>query len=160
MRDNEWLEDRMYTIWESYFNDIPRHNLVIIKFGKRSKRLLGSIQWATNKTRGVKKIVERMQKEFGHGFVDQFEDRRISLITITKLYQNPEVPDFVVDSTIAHEMIHYAHGFSSPLKQLYAHPHKGGVIRKDMIARGMELIWKKSKKWLKDNWGDHISNML
>ncbi len=160
MRDNEWLEERMYTIWESYFNDIPRHNLVVIKFGKRSKRLLGSIQWATNRTRGVSKIVARMQKAYGPGFHEQFEDKRISLITITKLYQDPAVPDFIVDSTIAHEMIHYAHGFSSPLKQVYAHPHKGGVIRKEMVARGMEMVWRKAKKWLKEHWGDYVGEML
>jgi hypothetical protein len=150
----------MYDIWEKYFNDIPRRNAVLIRFGKRSRTQLGSIKWATTKTTGLKKFITSLEKEFGEALRDIFDDKRVSVITITRLYQDEKIPEYVVDSTIAHEMIHYAHGFSSPLSQVYSHPHKGGVIRKEMIARGMEEIWKNSKKWLKENWGSHVASGL
>ncbi|KKQ03633.1 MAG: hypothetical protein US14_C0033G0001, partial [candidate division WS6 bacterium GW2011_WS6_36_26] len=33
MRDRKYLENLMYDLWEEYFSDIPRKNLVLIKFG-------------------------------------------------------------------------------------------------------------------------------
>ena len=160
IRDNIWLENKMYDLWEEYFNDIPRQNLVVIRFGKRSARQLGSIKWANASTTGVKKVIARLERQHGEKLSEIFEDPRVSVITITRLYQDENIPEYVVDSTISHEMIHYAHGFSSPLKQLYAHPHKGGLIRKEMLARGMGDVWRNAKKWLKQNWGEHISSML
>ncbi|MBN1915855.1 hypothetical protein JW796_02550 [Candidatus Dojkabacteria bacterium] len=160
LRDNLWLENKMYELWEEHFNDVPRKNLVVIRFGKRSARQLGSIKWANHKTTGVKKVVKRLEKQYKENIRNIFEDPRVSVITVTRLYQEEKIPEYVVDSTIAHEMIHYAHGFSSPLQQLYKHPHKGGLIRKDMQKRGMYLIWKKSKKWLKENWRDVVEKLL
>lgn len=151
MRDIRWLEEQMFEIWENYFNDIPRENLVVIKFGRRSKSQLGSIKWANKKTRGIKKFVEKRE-----GIDD---DSRITVITITSLFKDEKIPDYVVRSTIAHEMIHYAHGFHSPLKQVYKHPHQGGVIRKEMENRGMEKMYKESKKWLKENWRKYLKNV-
>jgi hypothetical protein len=146
MRDNRWLEDTMYKLWENHFNDIPRKNLVLVKFGKRARRQLGCISWVRKNTR-VKRL---LSKKAGENFEE--DDNRITLITITSLFKNSLVPEYVIESTIAHEMIHYAHGFNSPLHQQYNHPHKGGIIRKEMIKRGLGDEYKKSKKWLKENW--------
>lgn len=145
-RDNNWLEDLMYEIWEDYFNDIPRKNLVIIKFGRRAKRQLGSIRWVQDDTR-VKFLLSKREKD-----VDFQDDSRVTLITITSLFKSPKVPKYVVKSTIAHEMIHYAHGFFSPLKQRYDYPHQGSLIRKEMEERGINNLLKRSKRWLKINW--------
>lgn len=136
----------MYDLWEEYFNDVPRKNYVLIKFGRRAKRQLGCIKWVKGRTK-VKGLLKRKKHELGH-----HDDGSISLITITSLYKNPDVPQYVVEATIAHEMIHYAHGFFSPLKQLYNHPHKGGVIRKEMIKRGLKDMYYDSKRWLKEHW--------
>ncbi len=143
MRDNKWLAEKMYYLWENYFADVARKNIVLIKFGKRSKRQLGSIRWGKTKS---KKFIKFVTKQ---NYVD---DKRVSVITITSFFKDMEIPEEVVLATIAHEMCHYAHGFNSPLKQIYNHPHKGGVIRKEMAKRGLEDIYKFSKKWLKDNW--------
>jgi hypothetical protein len=145
-RNNEWLEQLMYELWEDHFNDIPRKNFVLIKFGKRAKRQLGSIKWVRGSTK-VKTLLRKRRGEALHQ-----DDDRITLITITSLFKSARVPEYVVTSTIAHEMIHYAHGFFSPLKQLYNHPHQGGLIRREMQKRGLLLIYKKSKKWLKEKW--------
>lgn len=145
-RNNKWLEEKMYELWEDHFNDIPRKNLILIKFGRRAKRQLGCIKWVKNNTR-VKGLLKKRAGE-----IKFQDDKRITLITITALFKQSRVPEYVVKSTIAHEMIHYAHGFFSPLKQLFRHPHKGGRIRTEMQNRGLVNIYKKSKKWLKENW--------
>lgn len=152
MRDNLWLEKQLYDLWEEHFVDVPRKNPVVIKFGKKSYRQLGSISWANKNSRGIKSLIENLDEDF--------DDKRVSLITITGYFKDEFVPDKVVLGTISHEMIHYAHGFHSPLKQIYAHPHKGGIIRKEMYARDMSEIYIYSKKWLKLNWSKYIKTQL
>lgn len=142
-RDNKWLEKLLFDLWEEYFNDVPRKNLVIIKFGKGAKRQLGCIRMAHKKTRGISKWLNQVENQ---------DEKSVSVITITKVFQNHDVPEDVVRGTIAHEMCHYAHGFNSPLQQIYNHPHKGGVIRKEMEKRGLGQLYKESNKWLKTNW--------
>jgi len=84
------------------------------------------------------------------------DDKRVSVITITLKFKDENVPEDIVRATIAHEMCHYAHGFNSPLQQIYNHPHKGGVIRKEFEKRGLGQLHKYSKKWLKTNWRKYI----
>lgn len=143
MRNNEWLEEKMYELWEGYFADVPRKNLVVIKFGRKAKRQLGCITWVHQKTKGVGKYIEMAKYQ---------DEKRVSLIRITSYFKDEIVPEKVVLATIAHEMCHYAHGFNSPLNQIYDHPHKGGVIRKEMEKRGLKDLYKFSKQWLKNNW--------
>ncbi len=147
MRDNKWLEEKMFDLWENNFADVPRKNVVVIKFGKGSSRQLGCIRWATMKTRGISKLIR------GHEVQD---DKRVSVITITSKFKDESIPEEVIIGTIAHEMCHYAHGFNSPLQQLYDHPHKGGVIRKEMEKRDLGHIYKYSKQWLKRNWLNYV----
>ncbi|MBD3280822.1 hypothetical protein GF389_04845 [Candidatus Dojkabacteria bacterium] len=147
MRDNNWLEEKMYDLWEEYFADVPRKNLVIIKFGRNAKRQLGCITWATNKTRGIQKYLKAN---------DYQDHKKVSVIRITSKFKDEKIPEKVVLGTIAHEMCHYAHGFNSPLKQIYNHPHKGGVIKKEMEKRELGDIYHFSKKWIKANWEKHI----
>lgn len=147
MRDNAWLEEKMFNLWEDHFADVPRKNLVIIKFGRGSKRQLGCITWADKRTRGIKNALK------DHEYQD---DKRVSVIRITSKFKDERIPEEVVLATIAHEMCHYTHGFHSPLQQIYNHPHKGGVIRKEMEKRGLKDIYRFSKKWLKENWRKYI----
>jgi len=144
-RDNKWLENKLFDIWEDHFSDIPRKNLVLIKFGKKAKRQLGCIKWAHKKTRGISKLVER------YGDIDQ-DDKRVSVIIITKYFQNLDIPEDIIDATIIHELCHYSHGFNSPLNQIFDHPHQGGIIRKEFEKRGLGKLHKFSKKWIKENW--------
>jgi hypothetical protein len=150
MRDNEYLENLLYEIWEEYFSDVPRRNLVIIKFGRNSKRQLGSIKRATEKTR-VKKLIQEYKDRMGI----QDEDST-SVITITKYFQNEDVPEYVIVSTIAHELCHYTHGFNSPLPKQFKYPHQGGIVSKEMDRRGLRNIRIDTKRWLKKNWQDYI----
>jgi hypothetical protein len=145
-RNNEWLEDRLFNIWEEYFIDIPRKNLVLIKFGKYSKRQLGSIKWATRDTK-INGILKKKKDEY----LNQ-DDSRISVISITRYFENLNIPEYVIDGTIAHELVHYTHGFHSPLPKTVNHPHKGRVVQKELLKRGLGDVYKKSEVWLKENW--------
>jgi hypothetical protein len=151
-RNNKWLEDEMYSIWEDYFADVPRKNLVIIKFGRASTRQLGSIKWANKKTR-IKSIMKRREIQEMHRIQD---DKRITVITITAKFKDISIPKYVVQSTIAHELCHYTHGFSSPENKQFRYPHQGGIIKAELAKRGLGTIHQKARGWLRNNWLDYV----
>jgi hypothetical protein len=126
-RDETWLQQILDKIWDNYFDDVPQANDVRIVFGRRAKRRLGSI--------GLDPA-----------------DGKTSIITINSIFKLPEIPEFVVEATIFHELTHYAHGFSSPLDQAQKHPHAGGVMRREFAERGLLELYLQQKRWLKENW--------
>jgi hypothetical protein len=134
MRDDSWLFQKLDELWDNSFSDIPQHNDVVILFGRKARQRLGSIK---QETKTVQDLLNKNRK---------------TIITINGLFRDEKIPDFVVISTIAHEMCHYAHGFSSPLEKKFPNPHHGGVVTKEMKARGFEVISRKQKKWLKEEW--------
>lgn len=84
------------------------------------------------------------------------DDKRISIITITSLFKSEDVPEMLIDATIAHELVHYTHGFHSPLQRSVKHPHKGRVVEKELEKRGLGKMYAASNLWLKTNW-KHIA---
>lgn len=122
-RDNNWLLSRLDLLWDKYFPDVPQKNKVYIRFGRYAKFRLGSIR------------LNRRTKA--------------TLITITSMFKNPGIPSEVVDHTIGHELVHYTHGFSSPVPRLHKYPHAGGVVRLEMKERGMGYLSDAYKKWIK-----------
>lgn len=123
IRDNIWLLSRLDFLWNKYFSDIPQTNRVFIKFGRYAKYRLGSIR--LNRT------------------------TKSSIVTITGMFKNLNIPSEVVDHTIGHELVHYAHGFSSTQRRLHKYPHAGGVVKKEMADRGMEYLHNAYKLWVK-----------
>lgn len=126
-RDNAWLWHMLDKIWDNYFTDVAQENDVKIVFGRRAKRRLGSI--------GLDPA-----------------DRSTSVITINSIFKRTDIPEFVVEATVFHELTHYAHGFNSPLEQAQAHPHAGGVMRREFAERGMLELYQQQKQWLKTHW--------
>ncbi len=122
-RDDKWLISRLDYLWSNFFNNVLQVNPVFIKFGRYSKYRLGSIR------------LERTTKK--------------SYITITSMFKDEQVPVEVVDHTIAHELCHYAHGFSSPRPRLHKYPHHGGIIKKELESRGLANLNKAYRQWLK-----------
>ncbi len=122
-RDSNWLLSRLDFIWSKYFPELIATNPIQIKFGKFSKYRLGSIKLNRQTHR--------------------------SLITITAMFKDEKIPMAVVDHTIGHELTHYAHGFSSKRARLHKYPHAGGVVQKEMEARGMGHLNKAYKVWVK-----------
>ncbi len=126
-RDEFWLQQLLDDTWDRYFADVPQDNIVRIEFGRRAKRQLGSI---------------RLDRK----------DPTVSIITMNGLFRDPAIPEFIVFATLVHELSHYAHGFNSPLARKHAHPHAGGVMRAEYAERGLESLYVRQKRWLKDNW--------
>ncbi|HSX14335.1 MAG TPA: hypothetical protein VLE72_00270 [Candidatus Saccharimonadales bacterium] len=133
MRDERWLHQLLDETWDSYFSDIPQDNIVRIRFGRKAKTRLGSI------------MVDHKESD-------------VSIITINGLFRDPEIPDYVIQATIFHELSHYAHGFNSPIKQQHAHPHAGGVMRTEFSQRGAIKLYKDQKSWLKSHWRGIVLN--
>ncbi len=152
MRNTKFLENTLYDLWENHFCDIPRKNLVLIKYGKYSKRQLGSIKLANKRTK-IKGLLQNKEQDY----IAQ-DDKRITVITVTRYFQNEIVPEFVVRATIAHELCHYAHGFSSPLQKRFEKPHQGSVIKKELKKRGLLEKQIEADRWFKENWLDIISS--
>jgi hypothetical protein len=133
MRDHKWLKNRLELIWQTYFPDVGIANNVIVKFGRPSVTRLGSIKYG-RETLSV----------------------RNSIITINGYFQDPTIPEYVIDAVLAHELTHYAHGFCSPHAQAYRHPHQGGVVKNEIVDRGLKNLLKLEKKWIKENWREYI----
>lgn len=124
IRDDNWLLSRLDLIWSKYFPDVPQNNKVFIKFGRFAKYRLGSI---------------RLDKK-----------TKASFITITLMFKGLKIPAGVVDHTIGHELVHYAHGFSSTHPRLHRYPHAGGVVKREMAERGMGYLYKAYQEWIKE----------
>ena len=146
VRDNKYLENLLYDIWENHFCDVARLNLVTIKYGKHSKRQLGSIKLIKDS-----RIFDRYIKKYNLN-KEVFENPTVSLITLTRYFSYDHIPEYVIKATIVHELCHYTHGFSSPLERIYKHPHRGGIIKKEFQKRELLEIYTNSKKWIKENW--------
>lgn len=146
MRDNKYLENILYDLWDNHFCDVPRKNLVVIKFGKYSKRQLGSIKLANRYTK-IKGLMKKRREE-----LEVQDEKSVTVITVTRYFQNEIVPEYVIRATIAHELCHYTHGFQSPLEKVFDHPHRGNVIKKELAKRDLLDQEKEAEKWLKENW--------
>ena len=135
VRTDEWLGQELAYVWSRYFPDTPRVNEVNIFFGRGWKTRLGFI---TSSVCGSR-----------------------SYIGINKLLRHPQVPDYVNTITIAHELTHYSHGFGSPLPRKYQHPHKGGVVAKELVARGLGPQLRHYLKWTNECWEpfDHAQRL-
>lgn len=123
IRDDNWLLSRLDHLWSDYFSDVPQTNPVFIRFGRYARLRFGSI---------------RLDRRAGKTY-----------ILITSMFKSPKVPKEVVDHTIAHELCHYTHGFSSPHPKLHKYPHSGGIIKKEMEDRGLLHLYEAYRKWLK-----------
>ena len=122
-RDDIWLLSRLDHLWSNFFADVSQDNPIFIKFGRYSKFRLGSI-----------KFDKRNKKSY---------------ITITAMFKDINVPVEVVDHTIAHELCHYTHGFSSPKTQMHKYPHSGGVIQRELAERNLQHLSKAYSQWIK-----------
>ncbi|MDD3481019.1 MAG: hypothetical protein PHW75_02225 [Patescibacteria group bacterium] len=138
MRDDKWLFQILDEVWDKYFLDVPQDNDVRIVWGRKARTRLGSIK------------EESIVAEKGNKM------HPATIITINSLFKDEAIPEYVVTATVAHELAHYAHGFSSPLEQKFDKPHAGGVIHQELARRGLGSLEKRQKKWLRENWREYI----
>lgn len=122
-RDNSWLRYQLEDIWQTNFADVEKKNTVVIKFGR----------WA----------------KYQFGVISYDKARNVSTISINRMFAQSYIPETVVRHTIAHELVHYAHGFSSPHKRQHRYPHHGGIVNKELVKRGLAGALSDYKMWLK-----------
>ena len=146
MRNNEWLNQKLDYIWQTFFANVPRSNEVNITFGRCARTRLGSIKQI--------KYCSSRKRELLNFSADKPASKNIppSQIIITGYFKNEQVPEFMIEAVVAHELCHYAHGFSSPLPQLFKYPHQGRAVDREMIKRGLGDILLAQNKWLKTEW--------
>lgn len=114
------------SLWQHYFSDVPHANEVQIAYCRPWKSRLGLIRMSLDSTR--------------------------SFIGINSLLRLDDVPDCVLVTTIAHELVHYAHGFGSPLPQLFEHPHANNIVDKELMRRGLGTALADCNTWIDDHW--------
>lgn len=146
MRDNAWAENRMNQIWRDHFSDVLQENNVKIKFGRQARTRLGSIRQVHYRSSQRRELLNFSANQ------PASKNNNPSLITITGYFKDEKVPEYIIDLTIAHELCHYTHGFSSPLPQLFKYPHQGGLVDKELVNRGFGAALREQKKWLKEEW--------
>lgn len=166
MRDDNYLQGRLDYLWDRYFSDIEQKNDVRIVFGRKARSRLGSIKQSqadriskshltiskkrlNNNFRNSDSGQARMTEEISY---QTQNPTKPTIITINGLFKDSTIPEFLIDSVIAHEMVHYTHGFCSPYERKHKNPHAGGIIKKEMSERGLEDLFILQKKWLKENW--------
>lgn len=147
MRDHQWLKNKLEELLETYFATVPITNPIEIKWGRDAKFRFGSIKLEGNKSiksiKGLFKAVQAQGSEKGR--IPQK-----SIITVTKMFAEEDVPVGVIEYTICHELCHYAHGFSSTNKRMFRHPHHGGIINKELKERNAEHLIPIYRRWLKE----------
>ena len=129
MRDQEWLERRAEQIWKLFFPDIEKRDVSVVFKGKW-KNKFGHIKKKKNRRTGKEETE----------------------IAINSLFSNLKVPEYVVQVTLAHEIVHYMHGFFSHLPKKHKYPHKGRVVDKVLEEKGFGYMLRQEKEWVKKEW--------
>lgn len=124
MRDNTWLENRLNKIWKKYFADVKEKNPIVVRFGRSALYRFGSIRLDLRS--------------------------KTSYILINGDFRKNTLPVQVIDHTLAHELVHYAQGFSSKNPRLHRYPHRGGVIDKELRERGLNHLVLFYKNWVSE----------
>jgi len=125
MRDEEWLATLFHDMWESKFPDVKKRNNVIVRWRGKGQNKFGHIRRLKNK------------------------DTEIS---VNSLFKEESVPEYIIELTLAHELVHYMHGFHSPYPKQFKHPHQGGVVNTELKKRGYGGYLVKEKLWFKEEW--------
>lgn len=125
------LNSYLDSIWQNHFADLPRINEVQIAYCRPWKTRLGLIRMSL--------------------------DNAISFIGINSLLRSVQVPECVLLTTIAHELVHYAHGFGSPLPRLYEHPHANSVVEQELERRGLGSALHECDTWIEEQWFDYYA---
>ena len=125
-RDDHWLRGEVDQIWGRYFHDTPRVNQIDVGWRKAWKRRLGVISLS--------------------------HDEQTTHIGVNSLLARPEAPYCLTLITVAHELVHYAHGFGSPLPRKYTHPHRGGIVLRELRDRGLDAELDEYHGWIDQHW--------
>ncbi|HNV01213.1 MAG TPA: hypothetical protein PKK60_02180 [archaeon] len=129
---DHYLAKKAASLIRENFQERGVTNLLVVKWGGKWSRKLGHIKPLKNN--------KNCDTEFG------------SIIEINSLLKDIEVPEYVLDYVLMHELTHYFQGFGSNHERKAKHPHRGGIVDKEIERLGWGEIMENSEKWLKENW--------
>ena len=124
--NRENLSAYLNWIWQTYFSDVVRVNTITIEYCSPWKSRLGLIRLSLDAT--------------------------TTFIGINSLLRSPQVPEPVVITTIAHELVHYTHGFGSPLPRRWKHPHANHVVDHELEQRSLGTYLRSCNEWIDAHW--------
>lgn len=124
--DRYQVSDYLQWLWHNYFADSPRVNEVTIAYCYPWKGRLGLIRLSVDAT--------------------------MTFIGINTLLQMSQIPEYVLITTIAHELVHYIHGFGSPLPRRYKHPHANKVVDRELEQRDLGEYLHACNEWIDNYW--------
>ena len=124
---DKYLASKAAALIRENFGELGVTNFLVVKWGGKWRRVLGHIK-------------PLKDKQYG------------SIIEINSLLKSLDVPEYVLDYVLMHELTHYFQGFGSNHERKHKHPHKGGIVEKELARHGWEEITQKSEKWIKENW--------
>ncbi|MDE3073931.1 MAG: hypothetical protein KGJ86_00755 [Chloroflexota bacterium] len=127
-RDNHWLRRQLDHIWSTWFADVDRVNPVSIRFVRPWRTRLAVIYLTNNDSE--------------------------SFIGVNGLLSDQQVPYSICLVAIAHELVHYCHGFGSRHPQRYKHPHRGNVVARELARRGLARQLDFYEQWTTNRWFD------
>ena len=125
MRNDMFLANRLNQIWSMLFPEVERKSNIAIRFKGKWKNKFGHIKLLRNKD---------------------------TEIAINSYFKSEDIPEYIIDLTIAHELVHYMHGFNSPLEKRFKHPHKGNIVNRELVNRGFGFMLKNEKNFVRNIW--------
>ena len=125
MRDESWLINRFYFVWQAYFPEVEKRNHVVTRWKGK---------W---------------RNKFGH--IKKLKDNNTEIV-INSLFKDERIPEYVIDITLAHEIVHYMHGFNSPHEKQFKYPHQGNIVNRELKKRGLDSYLKMEKRFVKEKW--------
>ncbi|MCX6801183.1 MAG: DUF45 domain-containing protein [Candidatus Diapherotrites archaeon] len=126
---DSYLARKVAALVRENFPEKAVTNLFVIRWGRKSKSVLG-------------KIKPLKDKEYG------------SIIEINSRLKSVDVPEYVLDYVLMHELVHYFQGFGSNHAQKSKYPHKGKVVEKELERLGWGEVMGRAERWIKENWRD------
>jgi len=109
--DDRRLARLVDDLWSAYFADVPRPNDLVVGYAFPWKWRLARIRMSL--------------------------DGQWSEIGVNPLLRHPAVPHDIYIAVLAHEIVHYAQGFGSPLQRQQRHAHAHGTVGHELRRRGL-----------------------
>jgi hypothetical protein len=113
-------------LWAGYFADVPRPNDLLVGYAFPWKWRLARIRMSL--------------------------DGEWSEIGVNPLLRHPGVPHDIYIAVLAHEVVHYAQGFGSPLPRQQRHAHAHGAVGHELAQRGLGYTEHVLETWGETEW--------
>ncbi len=141
LRQDSELTVLLEQLLGQYFIGYALANPIQVRFGRYSRTRLGSIGLA-----GWRSLKHPQALAYPGRRLNQ-PNQAASQIVITGYYRHRSIPDRLILATLAHELVHYFHGFHSALPQRFLDPHRGNIVDQELYKVGFGQELRLAKSW-------------